>query len=133
MFTLKKSKTTWAVIGAIAIIVVLLVVIGVLFIRYNAAKKDPSETAKATTTRLVEEVGKIYAVPTDEQPTVALIQDTNKLKDQAFFDKAKNGDYLILFSKNKIAMVYRESIGKLINVGPVNLSKNSDTSSGQNP
>lgn len=55
-------------------------------------------------------------------PTIADITDKDKLKDQAFFKDAENGDQLLLFSKAKVAMLYRESTNKLINVGPIALS-----------
>jgi hypothetical protein len=71
-------------------------------------------------------VGAIYALPTDEEPTVAEIQDRTQLADQAFFAKAQNGDYILVYRQNKLALLYRQKDKKLINVGPVTL----DTSTG---
>lgn len=106
------------------LIVVLLLVVGVLTIKYTQLKKGTGD--QATSDRIVSEVSKIYAVPANEQPTVALVQDKNKLKNQYFFSDVENGDYILVYSGKKIAMVYREREHKLINVGPITLSNSSN-------
>jgi hypothetical protein len=104
------------------VIVVLLVAVGTLFIKYNDLKKTPDTTATTTSNRIIEKVSKIYVVPTNEQPTVALVQDKTKLNDQPFFKSAENGDYILVYSTSKLAMVYREQANKLVNVGPINIT-----------
>jgi hypothetical protein len=42
-----------------------------------------------------------------------------KLKNQPFFQQAKNGDQLLVFTKEKLAIIYDPKIHKIINVGPV--------------
>ena len=113
------------VVILIALIAVLLLTVGVLFFKYNKLKNDPKSTAKNDTTLVIKEVGDIYELPTNEEPTVAKIQDKQKLKDQAFFDKSQNGDYLLVYTKNKLALIYRSTTNKLINVGPINLNNSS--------
>lgn len=102
------------------IIVLLLTVIGVMVWKFQT---KPSESAKnkETSQRIIGKVSTIYMVPGNEEPTVALIQDKEKLGNQEFFKKAQNGDYLLIYEKEKIALVYREENNKLVNVGPVNL------------
>jgi hypothetical protein len=68
-------------------------------------------------------VGKIYDVPKNEQPTVALVQDKNKLQSQAFFQKVQNGDYVLIFPKSKFALIYRSNENKLVNAGPLTLEQ----------
>lgn len=104
-----------------AVIAVLLLAIVVLFVKYSNAKKDPDAVAKATTARLIKEIGKVYDLPTNEQPTVAQVQDRNKLDDQEFFKKAQNGDYILVYTNSRLAIIYREKDNKLINVGPINI------------
>jgi hypothetical protein len=110
------------------LIVVLLVVVGALFIKYNQLKKDPNADAAATSKRIVTEVSKIFAVPTNEEPTVALVQDKTKLKDQPFFNGTDNGDYVLVYQNKKIVLVYREKENKLINVGPINIGNQNSPS-----
>lgn len=106
------------------IIIILLVVIGLLVWKGQKHTNDSVQN-KETSQRIIGKVSGIYFVPTNEEPTVALIQDKNKLGSQDFFKKAKNGDYLLIYKKDKIALIYREEDNKLVNVGPVNLDNQS--------
>lgn len=93
---------------------------GYFFWQYNNLKANPNSVAEQKTDNLVTKVSKLYALP-KETPTVAEISDKEKLKDQSFFDNAQNGDYLLLFTNAKQAIIYRESTNQLINVGPISI------------
>ena len=99
----------------------LVAVIGLLAWKYQQASKGTDNDNKKTSARIVSEVANLYMLPTGEEPTVALIQDKTKLGNQDFFRHAQNGDYLLIYKKEKIALVYREETDKLIAVGPVNI------------
>jgi len=103
------------------IIVLLLAVIGVLFWKFQQTTADDTGKNKETSKRIIAAVSQLYFVPTNEEPTVALIQDKSKLGNQEFFKKAHDGDYLLIYQKSKIALIYRENDDKLVNVGPINL------------
>lgn len=106
------------------VIVLLLIVIAVLGWKYTQANKASGTDNKTTSARVIKGVGQLYLLPTDEEPTVAQIQDKTKLENQDFFKQAQNGDYLLLYKKNKLAIVYRENVRKLVTVGPINLDQN---------
>lgn len=110
----------------IAIGIALLVVVGGMafyfFKQYSDLKNNPNMISQETTKRLVEKVGKLYAVPNDEDPTVAEVKDKEKLKEQSFFTAAQNGDYILIYPKAKVAILFREKENKLINVGPIAIS-----------
>ena len=72
------------------------------------------------TKNIINEVGKLMVLPMDEIPTIAQVSDITQLKDQQFFQKAKNGDKVLLFPKDQIAILYDPVIKKIINVGPLN-------------
>ena len=114
-----------------AVIVILLAVIGVLIWKYQQTNTDEASKNKETSARILEKVSDLYMVPTNEEPTVALVQDKSKLGNQEFFKKAQNGDYLIIYQKDKIALIYREKDDKLVNVGPVNLDQSQDQQQNQ--
>lgn len=114
-----------------AVIVVLLAIIGVLAWKYQQANKDEAAENKETSLRIIDKISDLYLVPTNEEPTVALVQDKSKLGNQEFFKKAQNGDYLIIYQKDKIAMIYREKDNKLVNVGPVNLDSQNPEQQGE--
>lgn len=114
-------KLVLGIVGAV-IVLLLAVAAGYFFWQYSNLKNNPDAVAKETTQRLVDKVSKLYVLPGDEQPTVAQVQDKEKLKDQSFFSKAENGDYILIYTNAKLALLYREHENKLINVGPVTIS-----------
>ena len=85
--------------------------------------KNPQQVSLEQTKSVVDKVGKLIALPTDETPSLATVQDKSKLKDQPFFKNAVNGDKLLLFIKAKKAILYRESSNKIIEVAPINIQK----------
>jgi hypothetical protein len=108
-------------IGAAVLIVVLAAVSGFLFWKYMGAKNDSgSEVTSEESQRVIERVSELYVLPENEEPTVAQVKDKTQLADQPFFDVAKDGDYVLIYQKAKTALLYRESVNKLVKVGPVN-------------
>lgn len=77
----------------------------------------------ATTKRIIDKVSKLYSLPTDEQPTLAQVKDLKKLEGQPFFAKAAEGDYILIYANSKMALLYRESENKLVNVGPITIQE----------
>ncbi len=84
-------------------------------------KKDPNQASKAEVARIVAEVGKLYDLPKDEEPSVATVSDKQKLKDQPFFAKAENGDVTLIYSNAKLALLYRPTSKQIINVSSVTI------------
>lgn len=81
---------------------------------------SPTEVTK----RLIDKVGKLLELPKDETPSVATVEDKDKLKDQPFFASAEKGDRLLIYQGAKKAIIYRESTDKVINVGPIAIQQN---------
>jgi len=127
---MQRSKM---IIVAGAVIAVLVVAVGVLGWKYYQASHNSAAKNKETSSRIIKAVSNIYMVPTDEEPTVALIQDKQKLENQEFFKNTNNGDYLLLYQKAKLAIVYRESARKLVTVGPVNINSAQNASDASKP
>lgn len=93
--------------------------------KYQAAQfalDNPDLTAQNEVKNLTDKLGKLIELPSDEEPTVATVLDQDKLKDQAFFSSAKNGDKVIIYTKKKMAILYRESDNKIIEVAPLSLT-----------
>jgi len=96
------------------------------YTKYQQAQKllkNPQQVSLEQTKSVVNMVGKLIALPTDETPSLATVQDKTKLKDQPFFKNAVNGDKLLIFVKAKKAILYRESNNKIIEVAPINIQK----------
>ncbi|HSW80878.1 MAG TPA: hypothetical protein VLG40_00640 [Candidatus Saccharimonas sp.] len=109
---------------AIGGLVVFAVAGGFILWQLFGGGKDQTAVNQQTVTRLVGEVSQIFVLP-DGQPTVALIQDKGKLADQPFYRSAENGDYLLVYPKAKLALIYREKVHKLVNAGPIQVGDQS--------
>jgi len=68
-------------------------------------------------------------LPKNEMPTLAIVTDLKKLKGQTFFLHANNGDTLLVFQKEKLAILYDPNIHKIVNVGPVTVGNQPNQSS----
>ncbi len=116
------STVQKVLIGVIA--VVLLTSVGVTYFfysQYQSLKANPNSANDAEVKKLVAQIKPFYDLPTDETPTVATVSDKSKVVDQPFFAKAENGDKILIYRKNKLAILFRPSQNKLINVGPIDL------------
>lgn len=69
---------------------------------------------------VVEDVATHMELPTEE-PSVATVSDTEKLKNQPFFANAQNGDKVLIYQSSKKVILYRPSIDKIIEVAVLNL------------
>jgi hypothetical protein len=99
-----------------AVIVGLLIIVVGLGWNYLQLSKH-SRTADQI---IIKKVSALYELPTDEKPTVVQVENKAELSNQPFYGKAQKGDYVLVYAKNKLALIYRQQADKLINVGPVN-------------
>lgn len=79
---------------------------------------------------LVQQIGQTFQLPAGETPTLATVSDASKVRNQAFFKDAQNGDKVLLYSKAGEAILYRPSTKKIISVAPVNLNGTSSSNTG---
>lgn len=109
--------------------VVLIVLVGGYFFQtnrinnlkeQNARLSNPQQAAQEEAVRIKNEVGQLMELP-DETPTVATVTDVDKLRDQTFFNDARNGDRVLLFAEAKKAVLYRPDSKKIIEVAPINI------------
>ncbi len=117
--SLSKDKTLLSIL--IVVVIAVLAGAGFLYVQYQNTAKELKKVKSQVSAqagaavrqdeakKYVTELGKIVRLP-DETPSIASITDASKLKDQAFFKDAKNGDVLLVFSKS----------GKVILYDPVN-------------
>jgi len=89
--------------------------------RADALLKDPTKAQKHETEALVAAIGKLMMLPTDEEPTVAIVSDREKVQNQQFFRNAANGDQVLMYTKAQKAILYRPSTHMIIEVAPLNI------------
>lgn len=104
------------VIGLVALILLAgLAAVGYVF-TYQNSGASTSNNVKV----VMAEVSKHYLLPTNETPALATVTDTSKLT-SPFFKKSQNGDKVLIYQTNQIAIIYRPKIDRIIAVGPVNI------------
>lgn len=120
-----------------AIFPVVLIVLALLVVVLDAQRRQAQKELKNLTVRLeqlqgndqanqekakqvVEQVKKLMDIDTSVEPTVATIVDVKKLQEKnPFYNKAQNGDYLIVTPTR--AILYRESDNIILDVVPVQI------------
>lgn len=122
MADIRKSLDSSKVIAIVALIIAI-AAIGFATYQYSETQKlktaeGQKQVSENEAKVLKDKVGKLIQLPS-ETPTVATISDIKKLKDQPFFDGAKNGDKVLIFTEARKAIIYRESENKIINSGPI--------------
>ncbi len=101
------------------VLVIALALTSVYF--YKKSTTNPNQASQAEVKSLVEKVGRLVVLPTDETPTVATVSDPEALKDQAFFAEAKKGDKVLIYSNAKKAILYDPVQDKIITIAPLNI------------
>ncbi len=87
-----------------------------------------TQDIQVETDKLISDIGKIMILPSDEKPTIATVTDLEKVKDQAFFKNAKNGDKVLIYTNAKKVILFRPSENRIIEVGAVNINQGGEAS-----
>ncbi len=82
---------------------------------------------------ILAKVGKLIELPAGEEPTVATVQDVEKVRSQPFFAKAQNGHRVIIYTNARLAILFDEVGNKIINVGTITVGTPSATQSTVTP
>lgn len=98
---------------------------------YKKSTNNPTQASQTEIKSLVQKVGKLAVIPTDETPTLATVSDPSALKGQAFFVDAIEGDKVLIYTNAKKAVLYRPSVNRVINIAPLNLGDTQTPSSAQ--
>ncbi len=104
-----------AVIVAIAATVMVCALVGTLLFMY-APRPDP---ARAEVKSVVELIGAHIVLPQGEEPTVATVSSLEQLEGQPFFENAKVGHKVLIYTKAKKAILYDPVIDKVVEVAPL--------------
>src|SRR3989338_6079557 len=119
--TIKKTTLNKKIFSLIVFVLFIVITIIAISSSYQLYKvKSPNyqkQVIEKQTKDTINAVGKLIELPSDI-PQIATVTDADLLKkNQPFFDNTKNGDQVLVFQKQVI--VYRPSINKIINVGPI--------------
>jgi len=105
-------------------LLIVLVSLGITANFYFEMKKAQSVaqlSASEDIQKTIKEVSKLILLPENEEPTVATIQDREKLDGQPFFNNAKNGDKVLIYSVARKAVLYDPIRKIILEVAPLNI------------
>lgn len=76
---------------------------------------------------IIEAIGKLIRLPSDETPQLISISAINleQLKNQSFFKDAKEGDVLVIYSQNKKAILFDPKANIILDTAPITSATNS--------
>ena len=131
--TAQLGFSSRSLIIIIAFGIVLIAAIGFAIYFYIQYQQTQVQLNRSTQSNeqaaLINEVGKLIVLPSNEQPEIATVSDTNKLKGQPFFINARNGDKVLIYSKAQEAILYDPIANKIVEVGPIALTQVTPTES----
>jgi hypothetical protein len=81
-----------------------------------AAAVAPEELSES---EIIAKVASLIVLPDGESPALAKVSDLSALKGQAFFDRAKVGDIVLMYQKAARAILYDPAANKVVEVGPI--------------
>lgn len=112
---IKKSKKRTEVILPNAPIVLGIVVSLVITLALFWNNRSNSTTE----VKMLEIIGEVIELPS-ETPQVALVSDASLLN-QPFFEKAQNGDYVIVYQQAGKVLLYRPKTEKIVNFANIQI------------
>lgn len=102
-----------------------------LSVKYEQQNGNQAQNQEAAR-QIVTKVRRLFAIPSDYDPTVATIVDVEQLRSRnEFYNKAKNGDHLIVTSDR--AILYDPVADKIVDVVPVQIQPKTDATAEEPP
>ena len=125
----RKPKITpvTIIVASCVLLIASLGGLSIYLLRQNSHLKEQATVNGQTpnaANELLDKINKLYDLPKNETPTVATVKDITQLKGQAFFADAQNGDVVLVYVKNKFALIYRPQTNRIIKTGPVSSDPN---------
>lgn len=113
------SSKKWFALGTIfgGVLLVATTVVVATLKPLSAAETDPQS--------IREKVGQLVALPANEEPAITTISKEMRASDK-FLQQAKDGDKLLLYYKSLKAYIYRPSIKKVIDIGPLTVDPSAE-------
>ncbi len=118
---LKKTLVTAVLVLCAAAFLASVSINVVLYRQMRTFESDPQIAAQRETAALIARVRALMVLP-DEQPTIATVTDPSKLQDQEFFQGAKLGDKVLIFTAAKKAILYDPAANRIVDVAPLSAS-----------
>ena len=108
------SKQKYTVVPGIALILFCLCAAGLWY--YSAHQPD-----RNSVDFVKREVGRHMLLPPNEQPVLATITDATRVS-SPFLKRGSNGDKVLIFAQARRVILYRPSLDRIVDVGPIEVN-----------
>lgn len=88
---------------------------GHFYMKYQQSEQT-SLTPALEMQKIIGIIDRSIALPQDETPVLATVSDISRLAGKKFFEKAENGDKILVYTEAAMAYLYRPAIQKVINI-----------------
>lgn len=92
------------------------------FVQYQRASKllqSPHAAMVQEGDEIMQIIRPVIQIAKDEKPTIATVADKTKLVGQPFFERAENGDKVLIFKTSNTVVLFRPSVKKVIAVSSI--------------
>jgi hypothetical protein len=114
----RRFRLGWLNIFLMTLLLVAFGVAGYFYYQYKYNSKEAVQEREVKS--ITDTIGSVLILPDNEVPTIATVTDREKLAGQAFFQKAENGDKVIIYRESGKAFLYRPSMQKVVDVATLN-------------
>ncbi len=111
----RRAASKKAIWGMLLLVVVLAVACTFLFWQYRRAVNTQAKSDKARIATITRQVANVVMLP-NEEPTIATVADTRKVAEPQLAAQAQNGDEILVYAKAKRVILYRPSVGKIVDM-----------------
>lgn len=126
--SLKELRINWKLALGVVVGVVVIGLLGYFgwqYVKTQELLKNPTAKAIDETNSLLKKVRRHVLLPENEMPTIATVSDKSKLADQPFFDRAEEGDKVLIYVKDGRAILFRPKLNRVVEMTSV--SQNTPT------
>ena len=103
------------------VLILTIISIGIALILYIKSDKNGKKHYDSERLMYTEMLGEITSLPPGETPKILKVTDLSKIKGQDFFNDAKIGDVVMVFTSTQMAYLYRPESKKIVNSIKVNI------------
>lgn len=101
---------------------ILIVIVGIVVATAGGILWHHAHKANLDNVYTVETlVAKHYVLPEHETPILATVTNKNNLS-TPFLQEADDGDKILIYQKAKRVIIYRPSINRIVDIGPVSIA-----------
>ena len=116
----KYKVTMWVVA---VILVIAIAAAAYFYIQLGELKRNPQKVAEVEAQEVIAKVSRLIILPEGETPTVATVTDPERLKDQPFFQRAKVGYKVLIYTNARKAILYDPEQDKIAEVASLNIGE----------